>query len=111
MSKKQIGEILPPAFHQVWLARKCESILKIVCKGGRGSGKSTDISICIVMDLIQFPITVLCIRKVKDTIRESCYEQIKEAIEILGVEHLFRFKESPMEIIYKPRGNWSGPIW
>lgn len=57
------------------------------------------------MDLIQFPITVLCIRKVKDTIRESCYEQIKEAIELLGVEHLFRFKESPMEIIYKPRGN------
>ncbi|HDR7657593.1 TPA: hypothetical protein QCY24_005232 [Bacillus wiedmannii] len=50
MSKKQIDEILPPAFHQVWLARKCESILKIVCKGGRGSGKSTDISICIVMD-------------------------------------------------------------
>lgn len=105
MSKKQIDEILPPAFHQVWLARKCEAILKIVCKGGRGSGKSTDISICIVMDLIQFPVTVLCIRKVKDTIRESCYEQIKEAIEILGVEHLFRFKESPMEIIYKPRGN------
>lgn len=89
MSKKQIDEILPPAFHQVWLARKCESILKIVCKGGRGSGKSMDISICIVMDLIQFPITVLCIRKVKDTIRESCYEQIKEAIEILGVELLF----------------------
>ncbi|WP_235706994.1 hypothetical protein [Bacillus mycoides] len=52
MSKKQIGEILPPAFHQVWLARKCEAILKIVCKGGCGSGKSTDISICVVMDFI-----------------------------------------------------------
>ncbi|MDA1850256.1 phage terminase large subunit [Bacillus cereus] len=105
MLKLKISEIIPAPFHPLWLARKCEKILKIVCKGGRGSGKSTDISICIIMDVIQYPITALCVRKVEKTLRESCYEQLKEAMEILGVEHLFQCKESPMQIIYKPRGN------
>ncbi|OOZ84981.1 PBSX family phage terminase large subunit [Bacillus cereus] len=105
MIKKKISEVIPTPFHAVYSARKRDEILKVVCKGGRGSGKSTDLSICLVMDIIQYPISVLCVRKVKDTLRESCYEQIKEAAQILGVEHLFRFKESPMEIIYKPRGN------
>ncbi|CAM4358838.1 PBSX family phage terminase large subunit [Bacillus manliponensis] len=77
----------------------------MVCKGGRGSGKSTDISICIIADIMQYPITALCVRKVEKTLRESCYEQLKEAIELMEVEHLFQFKENPMQIVYKPRGN------
>ena len=57
------------------------------------------------MDVIKYPITALCVRKVKDTLSESVYEQLKECINILGVEQYFDFRVSPLQIIYKPRGN------
>src|SRR5690606_935531 len=39
------------------------------------------------------------------TLASSVFEQIKWAINEMQVSHLFQVKVSPMEIIYKPRGN------
>lgn len=79
--------------------------MKYIFKGGRGSGKSSDIAIQLVLDLIKYPITALCVRRVGNTLQESCYEQIKEAVMILGLENKFRFNLNPLRITYTPRGN------
>ena len=57
------------------------------------------------MQVIAYPVTALCVRKVGNTLQESCYEQLKEAIDYLQVSHLFRFNLSPLRITYIPRGN------
>ena len=50
---KKLSELLPVEFHKSWKAAKDPNILHIVEKGGRGSGKSTDLAIIIVQ--LHFP--------------------------------------------------------
>lgn len=102
----KLSEILAPAFHEAHRVIKSGKYLKHVFKGGRGSGKSSDISFEAVLDIINYPISFLCVRKVGNTLQESCYEQIKEAIDILGLNHLFKFNINPLKITYLPRGNF-----
>lgn len=47
----------------------------------------------------------MCIRKVGDKLEKSVFEQLRWAIKHMGVEDYFTIKKSPMEIIYKERGN------
>lgn len=101
----KLSDIVLPTFHEFWKDRKNPDLLFQVCKGGRGSGKSSTVAQGLVMDVIQLPITILCVRKVGNTLLESCYEQIKEAILQLGVEDKFLFYKNPLRIVYKPRGN------
>ena len=79
--------------------------LRYVAKGGRGSGKSTNIAGFIIEQIMEHPITALCIRKVGRTLEESVYEELKEAIDRMGVNSFFKFNKSPLRITYKPRGN------
>ena len=101
----KISDVINPVFHEFWSYSKKHEYLRYVLKGGRSSAKSTHIGFRIVMDVIKYPITALCVRKVKDTLSESVYEQLKECINILGVEQYFDFRVSPLQNIYKPRGN------
>jgi len=45
MVVRKISEFLPNAFHTTWRAALNQDILNVVEKGGRGSGKSSDISV------------------------------------------------------------------
>ena len=81
-------------------------ILNIVCKGGRGSGKSSDIAHIFVQLLMRLPLNGIGIRKVDNTLELSIFEQIKWAISEQGVSHLFKVNKSPMRIMYLPRGNY-----
>ena len=105
MTSIRLSEVILPAFQEVHREAKTGQYLKYVYKGGRGSGKSSDIGLRAVMDIIKYPITFLCVRKVGNTLQESCYEQIKEAIQILNLERFFKFNVSPLKITYLPRGN------
>ena len=97
---KQVSEVLTPKFHEVYKAWKSNKYTKIVCKGGRGSAKSSNIALMLTLDLIRNPINIVCIRKVGETLKKSVYEQIKWAIKQLGVEDYFEYKLSPLEIRY-----------
>ena len=101
----KISDLLTPRFYPLYLAWKSNKYTRLVCKGGRGSAKSTNIALILVVDLMQYPINTICFRKVGETLRKSVYEQIKWAIKFLGVEEYFEYKLSPLEIIYKERGN------
>lgn len=101
----KISDLLTPKFYPLYSAWKSNKYTRLVCKGGRGSAKSTNIALILVVDLMQYPVNTICFRKVGENLRKSVYEQIKWAIKFLGVEEYFEYKLSPLEIIYKERGN------
>lgn len=100
-----LSELLPKHFHSLWKATKDREKLNIVAKGGRGSGKSSDISIIITQLIMRYPMNAVVVRKTDNTLATSVFEQIKWAIEEQKVSHLFKVKVSPMEITYVPKGN------
>lgn len=73
--------------------------------GGRGSLKSSTVSVLVPLLLIKNPGThALVLRKVANTIRDSVYAQYIWAIGELGMAAYWEAKVSPMELIYKPTG-------
>lgn len=63
--------------------------------GGRGSCKSSFISLCIIILIVIFPqFNALIIRKNANTLRTSVYEQIVWAIEKLGLRGRFKIPKS-----------------
>lgn len=74
-------------------------------KGGRGSTKSSFISIAIIMGLLRDPqANAIAYRRVGNTIKDSVYGQFIWAIDALGLSPWFQCRLSPLEIIYKPTG-------
>lgn len=74
-------------------------------KGGRGSTKSSFISVEIILNIIKDPeCNAICFRKIGKDIEESVYNQILWAINILGVQDYFKAYKSPYRIVYLPTG-------
>ena len=104
----RLSEIVIEHFKPWWAAVKAKKYLRYVLKGGRGSGKSTQIAIKIIKLMMQYPVSALVVRKVGITMRESVFEELKEAIEILGVSdywHIPRGTSGGLYLTYIPRGN------
>ena len=102
---KKISEIINKNFYEFWKTINSNKYLFYVLKGGRASAKSTHIAIWLVLALMKYPVTCLCIRKVGNTLAESVFEQLKEAIDILNVGHVWKVQKSPLQLVYIPRGN------
>lgn len=74
-------------------------------EGGRGSAKSSEISLEIPQLLIKNPeCHAVVLRKIGNTIKNSVYPQMQWGIDVLGLTDKFRFKTSPHEITYKKTG-------
>ena len=106
MTSVKLSSLMPPKFHDVWRAAKQKNILNVVCSGGRGSGKSSNVAHIITQLLMRHPVNAVGIRKIDNTLEQSIYEQMKWAISEQQVTHLFRFNKSPLRITYLPRGNY-----
>jgi phage terminase large subunit len=65
--------------------------------GGYGSGKSFTGFLKTAIKATQEKRKVLVVRKVFSTLKESCYEDLKEGLEIAGVLDDWRFIKSPLE--------------
>lgn len=73
--------------------------------GGRGSTKSTFISVEIVLGMMQDrDANAIVFRKYGTTLRESVFEQIAWAIDALGVGHLWYAHLNPLSYTYLPTG-------
>ncbi len=73
--------------------------------GGRGSMKSSFVSLAVVYLLLLEPEAhALVLRKVANTMRDSVYAQYLWAIEMLGLSGCFECKYSPMEMVFLPTG-------
>lgn len=74
-------------------------------KGGRGSTKSTFISIQIVFGLLSDGnANAVVLRRYTNELRDTVYGQFEWTVSKMGLMHLFKFMVSPMQIIYKPTG-------
>ena len=76
-----------------------------VCKGSRASKKSKTTALFFIYSMMKYPgANLLVIRKVYRTLKDSCFSDLKWAINRLGVQDYWSVKESPLEIIYIPTG-------
>lgn len=76
-----------------------------VFKGGRGSTKSSGVSMFGLELLLANPnMHWLAVRQFANTLRDSVYSQIQWAIGEMGLEDRFRQVRSPLEMEYLPTG-------
>ena len=76
-----------------------------VCKGSRGSKKSRTTALFFIYSMMKYPgANLLVVRKVYRTLKDSCFTDLKWAINRLGVQDYWSVKESPLEIVYIPTG-------
>ena len=105
MSNIRLREIIAPHFYELHREIKKEQYTEYVLKGGRGTTKSSFISIEIILLIKRNPnMHALACRKVKDTLKDSVYSQLVWAIDTLGLGGEFKYTRSPLEIVYKPTG-------
>lgn len=96
-----IAEIIGRGYREFWQSKH----RYLIVKGGRGSKKSTTAALKIIYTMMKQPLTnALVIRRVFNTLRDSCYSQLKWAAERLKVSHLWKFTLSPLEAVYLPTG-------
>ena len=73
--------------------------------GGRGSAKSSFVSLEIVDGMMKDPAAnAVVFRRTAATLRDSCFSQISWAIDELGASSLWRGNVSPMQFTYLPTG-------
>lgn len=81
------------------------TVSEAIFKGGRGSLKSSYPGLKIPELMMANPaMHALCVRNVKDTLKDSVFEQLKWGIEKLGCAERWKFTTSPLKIVYKPTG-------
>ena len=105
MSDIFLSEKIGPAFYDIAHDIFHHGHTHYDFSGGRGSLKSSTVSIIVPLLLTSNPSThALVLRKVANTIRDSVYAQYIWAIGELGMAAYWEAKVSPMELIYKPTG-------
>lgn len=82
----------------------------IVCKGGRGSFKSSVISLKLVATMLKYiqqgkTVNIICIRENQRYLRDSVYNQILWAMNVLHIQDQFKTRISPMTIQHKSTGS------
>ena len=76
-----------------------------VCKGSRASKKSKTAALFFIYSMMKYPgANLLVIRKVYRTLKDSCFTDLKWAINRLQVNDYWDIKESPLEMVYIPTG-------
>lgn len=101
----RLKDVIAPVFWGVHCEIRQGKVQELVAKGGRGSGKSSYISLEILLQLLRHPdCHAVVLRKVGGTLRSSVYAQICWAIGALGLAGRFRCTLSPMECTYLPTG-------
>lgn len=76
-----------------------------VVKGSRASKKSKTAALWFIYSMMKYKgANTLVVRKTYRTLKDSCFTELKWAVNRLKVNHLWDFKESPLEITYTPTG-------
>lgn len=90
LGREQRGGVGPCRYHEVFM------------RGGRASGKSYTTSIWLVMTLTNDPEkNAVVIRKVGSSIRKSCFEQVKKALNRLGVLSYWNINQTNLTMTHK----------
>lgn len=105
MKTVKLSNIIAPHFWGLHQDIKQHGHTYYWLEGGRGSTKSSAISVEIPQLLIKNPgCHAVVLRKVGNTIKNSVYPQMQWGIDALGLTNKFHFKTSPHEITYRKTG-------
>lgn len=95
----RLSSIFADVFKPVWIAAKHHKYTHYWLKGGRGSTKSSFISLSIILLLCLNPSAeALIFRKVADTLKSSVFEQMLWAIDMLGINDKIHKTTHPLQI-------------
>ena len=103
MKRREISlsAVLGGGYNDFWRSKK----RYVVCKGSRASKKSTTAALKIVTRMMQYPLAnTLVVRKTGASLKDSCWTQLRWAIDRLGVSAWWRARVSPLELEYLPTG-------
>ena len=99
--KVSLKERIAPSFYRLHQQVKRHDTTHYWLKGGRGSTKSSFISIEIILGMMKGPKrNAVVFRKIGGTLRESVYEQLIWAIDVLGVADKWKARISPLSLSY-----------
>lgn len=102
----KLSELIAPSFYDLhWdIAEHKHTHYKLA--GGRGSTKSSFISLEIPLGMMQDPqANAIAMRKVGRFLEESVFQQLIWAINALGVADKWKIRYSPLSLTYIPYGN------
>lgn len=101
LGRINLPDIVGRGYGTMWRS-KCRYV---AIKGSRRSKKSATQALKLIYQTIKYPLSnALVVRRYANTLKDSCYTQLKWAIHRFGVDEYFRCKESPLEITYIPTG-------
>lgn len=101
----RLSNLIAPQFYNIHCDIWEERHTHYKLYGGRGSVKSSFVSIEIILGMMRdINANAACFRKVGNTLAESVFEQLLWAIDQLGVSHLWKATLSPLRLTYKPTG-------
>ena len=101
----RLSELIAPSFYELHRELKEGLYDEYWLKGGRGSGKSTFISIEIILGILQDPdANAVVFRRYQNELRDSVIGQFEWTIAKMNMGHLFYVQVSPMQIVYLPTG-------
>lgn len=105
MIRIRLSNLIAQPFWKVHQDAKRHGHTYYVLGGGRGSTKSSYVSLEIPLLLIQHPeCNAVILRKVGNTLRNSVYQQMEWAMDTLGISHLWKRKINPLEMVHKQTG-------
>lgn len=105
----KLSKLISPNYFYGYNAIKSNKFTHYVFKGGRGSCKSSFISMIVpLLMMIDAQNGIhsngVILRKVKDTCRDSVYTQLLWGIDMLGAADKWEGKVSPLKLTYLPTG-------
>lgn len=105
MTTCRLSECIGPAFYPVHRAIRSGDYDQFILSGGRGSLKSSFVSMEMLLLLISHPsVHGVVLRKVQRTLRRTVFPQYLWAAEKLGLGGKLQATVEPMELKYLPTG-------
>lgn len=105
MIQIKLSDKMAPSFFSVHKDVKQHGHTHYVLAGGRGSTKSSYVSLEIPLLLMQNPeCHAVILRKVANTLRNSVYTQMEWALDALRISDKWKMTISPMEMVRKATG-------
>ena len=105
MIRIKLSDKMAPSFFSVHQDVKQHGHTHYVLAGGRGSTKSSYVSLEILLLLMRNPeCHAVILRKVANTLRNSVYTQMEWALDALHISDKWKMTISPMEMVRKATG-------
>jgi PBSX family phage terminase large subunit len=102
----RLTDLIAPSFYNLHWDIEEHRHTHYKLSGGRGSAKSSFVSEEIIIGMMKDPhANAIAMRKIGRFLEESVFEQLRWAIDALGVADKWKVKLSPLGLTYIPFGN------